>query len=318
MSSRKCFVYCNECAGYIIHDSEESHDHSDVGSDSCSIYCNKCKHVVTHAKFNGHKFEHCLVNNKHDDHHDDCEEDCDLETTLISVRDPTSNIYINSPPVVNLTGWTDQVCDVLDSFDNESGVYVAPCAGDYEVSLVVNFRTAFPISLDTPPLDVNPTSVYEPDNDPFSRVPRIELYDVCTGDPILGSQVPVVHSIIIIPSPITGDPPIEVEIRSLLGAGQVVINGVVPLCQCQQVGIRFVLNGLEFPIPPPIPVSIPAIDLSPPGSSTTLSIKKLRDIPKHCETDQCLNRENLCPTKKDPCAKYYGNDFHHDHYHCDN
>ena len=290
MGSRKCFVYCNDCAGYVVHDNTEPKQWEGKKSESCSIYCNKCKHIITHPKSREDnddcsfvkKSEYCDDDDHHDDHDDNSKEKCTLAETLVSVRDPTSDIFVTSPQTVDLTGWSDLVIDAKDSFDNESGIYTALCDGDYEISLVVNYRTAFPITLDTP-LDVGPSSVDEPDNDPFNRVPRIELYDVCTCRVIVASQFPTVHSIVTCPCPITGEAPVEIELRSILGAGEVIINTVVPLEACQRIRFRVVLNGLEFPVPSPIPPNFPAISLSAPGSSTTASFKKLRDTPDDCD-----------------------------------
>ena len=211
---------------------------------------------------------------------------CTLADTLISVRDPTSDVYANSPPNVDLTGWTDLIIDAKDSFENESGTYTVRCSGDYEISLVVNYRTAFPILLDVVPPDG--ARIGEPDNNPLTRVPRVELYDVFTDKPLIASQFPVVHIIAFCQSPITSEPPCEIEVRALLEAGQVIINTVVPLVCGQRIRFRVVQNGIEFPVILPIPISTPVIDLSPPANTTTLSIKKLRDAPiVTIVTDHC-------------------------------
>lgn len=206
-----------------------------------------------------------------------CPKTCSLAETLISVRDPTTDIFANSAQNIDLTGWTDLIIDARDTFDNETGTYTVRCPGDFEVSLVVNYRTAFPLILDVAPQDGS--RIGEPDNNPLTRVPRIELYDVATDRALIASQFPVVHILCFIPSPITDDPAIEIDCRAVLEAGQVIINAVLPLVCGQRLRFRVVQNGLDYPVPLPVPISTPVIDLSAPGSTTTASFKKLRDPP---------------------------------------
>ena len=315
MGSRKCFVYCNDCAGFVIHDNTEPKQWEGKKSESCTIYCNKCRHILVHPKSDGRSNECCFAEkNKYDNDENSvskekgkCKDNkCNLADTLVSIRDPTSNIFVTSTEFINLVGWSDLVVDVNNSFDNKNGIYTVLCDGDYEVSLVVNYSTAFPITLDTPPY----TKSYdgnEIDNSFFNRVPHIELYDVCTGKVLLASQFPVVHSIITCPCPITGEPPVEIELRSLLGSGAVIINGVLSLQKCQKLRFRAVLNGLEFPVPAPIPPNIPAISLSAPDSSTTASFKKLRDTPKVCYKNNDYSDNNTDSNNNDSNNNSYEN-----------
>lgn len=194
--------------------------------------------------------------------------------SLISVRDPTTDIFATSPPLVDLIGWTDLIIDARDSFDNLTGTYTAHCAGDYEIETVINYRTAFPIVLDT---GVMAASVLEPDT---SGIPKIELYDVATGRVLAATQFPVTDIIVPIPCcSSSSEPPIEIEIKTIVAAAFIVIDVVLSLLAGQRIRLRYNSNGLILPLPLPIPIGTPVIDLSPPGTSTTLSIKKLRNSP---------------------------------------
>ncbi|XWV25724.1 hypothetical protein QJ857_gp0051 [Tupanvirus soda lake] len=201
--------------------------------------------------------------------------------TLISVKNPESQLIIPEAPVVgtistaavvgeavDLTGWTDIVPDALNAFDNATGTYTAPETGDYEVSLVVNYETSVP-------LNVTPT---------LNDVPIIELYDVDTGNHIVGSQFPTINIVVTIPPFSSGEPPIDVAVVTIIAKAQVIINAVIPLVAGQRIRFRAVTNGLVYnpsiaaqQIIPPFP---PRIDFSPEnGSDTTLYIYKLRNSP---------------------------------------
>lgn len=329
MSSRKCFVYCNDCNGYITHDNTEHKPWNGKSCDKRSVYCGSCKTVVDYNKHDyqndkkccdeNNYYQNIVKNNYDDDHHNDkhndnhhdnhrdnhyenrfkckpilkCKpikcrpvchqpcppihENCGLAETLISVRDPTTDIFATSPQFVDLTGWTDNVIDARDSFDNFTGTYTARCAGDYEVDLVLNYRTSFPVTVDTGFLGgAGITAVNQPDP---TAIPRIELYDVATGRVLAASQFPTDDVIIPVPAPSTGEPPIDIEVKTIVGAAAVVIDVVVPLVAGQRIRLRFNYNGLILPVPLPVPISTPVFDLSAPGSSTDLSIKKIRNTP---------------------------------------
>lgn len=276
MRPKQCFVYCNSCNSHISHYrndpwSRKSSHSCDNNEKDCEPECSpcppKCKPVCPPV---------CppICPPK-------CKSSCSMAETLVSVRDTESDIFVNSASLVDLVNWTDLIIDARESFDNRTGIYTALCSGDYEVSLVVNFRTAFPICLDVAPFNGG-ARVEDPDIDPLTAVPRIELYDICTNEPIVASQFPTVNLSVCIPQDGTEEPCTQANIRALLQTGQVVINTVVPLCECQRVRFRVALSGnivncLPFPIP--IPPTTPIIDLSPPGSTTTATFKKLRDTP---------------------------------------
>jgi len=202
--------------------------------------------------------------------------------TLISVKNPDSLLIIPEAPTtagavnaadivgeaVDLTGWTDIVPDALNAFDNATGTYTVPETGDYQVELAVNYETSVP-------LNVSPT---------LNDVPIIEMYDVATGNHIVGSQFPTISIIVTIPPFSSGELPIDVAVVTIIAKAQVIINGVFPLVAGQRVRFRAVTNGLVYnptiaaqQIIPPFP---PRIDFSPEnGADTTLAIYKLRNSP---------------------------------------
>jgi len=198
--------------------------------------------------------------------------------TLVSVKNPDTELIIPEEPTtannataivgeaVDLVKWTPIVPDALNSFNNLTGTFVAPEAGDYFLDLVVNFRTSVSIPVD-PSLD---------------NVPYIEIYDVDTDAHILASSFPTINIIVPIPPMSTGELPVDVPVAAILGTGQVIISAVVPLLAGQRIRVRAVTNGLIYFPPlnglqiPPLP---PRIDLSPPGVDTTFAIYKFRNSP---------------------------------------
>ncbi len=192
--------------------------------------------------------------------------------TLISVKNPDTELVI---PVVlpgvaqqqlavvgeavDLAKWTDIVPDALGIFDNLTGTFTAPESGDYQIELTVNFKTSVPL-----PVSLN-----------LVDVPIVEVYDIDSGNHILSSFLPTVSLIVPVPPQSSGEVGVDVPVASILGAGQVIINAIVPLIAGQRIRIRAVTNGLIYPF---IGV-IPSIDFSPAGVDTTLAIYKYRNSP---------------------------------------
>jgi hypothetical protein len=196
----------------------------------------------------------------------------DFTNTLISVRNPGTVLVIPEDPTllakalvgvsVDFTLWSDIITDVLNAFDNTTGTYTVPESGDYSVRLIVNYQASTAIA-------VSPT---------LDDVPSIIIYDVATTDPILASTLTAIVSIIPVPPPTTGDPPINVTVASLISKAVVTIDAVVSLVAGQQIRVCATTNGLTytppFELPPPPPASI---DFSPTGLDTTLTIVKVRN-----------------------------------------
>lgn len=210
-----------------------------------------------------------------------CKKRCPSETfprTDISVKNPTSVLEIPEEVTtrqlaplaftgvaVDLAGWTDIIIDVLDSFDNATGTYTAPEAGDYEVSLIVNYRTSVPL----------------PVNVILNNIPTIQIYDVNDPDErILASIFPTFNDVVVVPPPTTGDPPVEVPVTVINYQSQIIIDAIIPLNFGQQIRARAVTNGLTYNPPMVIPPPPPAeIIFDPEGVDTTFSIKKVRNTP---------------------------------------
>lgn len=199
----------------------------------------------------------------------------DFSRTLISVRNPGTQLIIPEEPTVllartlagpgvsvDLALWSDIITDVLGAFDNTTGTYTVPENGDYNIRLIVNYQASTAIS-------VSPT---------LDDVPSLIVYDVATTDPILASTLTAIVSIIPIPPPTTGDPPIDITVASLVSKAVVTIDAVVSLVAGQQIRVCATTNGLvytpPFELPPPPPASI---DFSPVGLDTTLTIVKVRN-----------------------------------------
>lgn len=213
----------------------------------------------------------------HHDHHDDREKErkncCGFAQTLVSVKNPDtiitvpgdviggSNIHAQAiVNVVPLTNWSDIIPHQPAIFNNATGIYTAIESGDYQIILTLNYKTSAPISVDTL----------------LTNVPTIEAYDVATDTRLAGSLFPTIH--IVIPPLASGDP--GTDVAFIQGAGQVIINVVVPLTVGQRVGIRAVSNGLIFEVFNALQLLTATIDLSPPGVDTTLAIFKIRNTPQ--------------------------------------
>jgi len=235
---------------------------------------------IPQAAESGHRRKHHDSCGKRRRHYDPRKCKNPLAATLISVRDPDAILFIpiieplaNNVSVklvgnhVNFLNWKDLVPDVLDSFDNINGIYTVPSTGDYQIELVVNFRTSvsFPVNID------------------YSNLPFVQIYDVDTDNGVQAASLPVDHTVILIPPLDSEEPPIEITITTILGIGQVIINGVYSLIEGQRLRVRAVSNGLTFtPIEPLSIAQLPGepfINFSPDGYDTTLAIYKLRNTP---------------------------------------
>jgi hypothetical protein len=207
-----------------------------------------------------------------------------FERTLVSVRNPETQLIIPEttpvpPPridanafaplfsvgiAVDLALWTDIITDQLGAFDNVTGTYTAPEAGDYRIDLIVNYQASTSIP-------VSPT---------LEDVPSIEIYDVTTGNAILGSTMTATVITVPVPPPTTGDPPIDVTVAALTAKAIVAINAIIALTAGQRIRARACSNGLTYTpptiLPPPPPASI---DFTPVNLDTTWTIVKLRNTP---------------------------------------
>ena len=275
---KRCFEYCNGCdgknSGWKIVELEPGQ------VDASSFDCSDFKQKKVYEPERDHNCDcvdikrDCFDKKKKcgcEKKNDNCCEKKNFVCTLISVKNPDTSLIIppdlngqlpNPNVSVDLTNWSDLAVDAIGAFDNQTGTYTVPCDGDYQIELVVNFKTSIQIPI-SPTLD---------------NVPTIEIYDVCTGQRILGSIFPTISIIVPIPPFTTGDPGTDVSVTSILSTGQVIIKAIVPLKACQHIRVRALTNGLTFDtilLPPPIA----SIDLSPTGVDTTLGIYKLRNSP---------------------------------------
>ena len=149
----------------------------------------------------------------------------------------------------------------MNIFDNNTGIYTVPCDGDYQIELVVNFKTNVPIP-------IIPTS---------DNIPQIQIYDLDASKSILSSNLSSVSFIVPISPTCSFEPTCEVSVTGLLSTGQVIIKAIVPLNCGQRIVVRATNSGLAYDsLDPQI---IASIDFSPPNVDTTLGIYKLRDTP---------------------------------------
>jgi hypothetical protein len=240
----------------------------------------KKKHCHKKKKCHCNKnFEKCCVGDKGDkgDKGEKGEKGNNHVCTLISVKDTTSVLLIPEAPIgltvpsivgpsVDLTNWTDIVPDVLDVFDNVSGTYTAPEDGDYVVAVVVNYET----------------SVFLPTDIGLTNVPTIEVYDVDTGNRILGSQLTAASIVIPIPPLSSGEPIIDVPLAFIVNRAVVTIDAVIPLVLGQRIRVRALTNGLVYSsivALQAITPNPPRIIFDPDGVDTTLTIYKIRNSP---------------------------------------
>nr|WBF70525.1 hypothetical protein [Megavirus caiporensis] len=241
----------------------------------------------------------CVRNHKHhesprthhNEDHDHCHEVFDpcnrnnsrnFQRTLISVINPTNSVLeipieftnafttraVNIQQVigntVNISGWSDTLPDILDAFDNTTGIYTAPENGDYEFNLILNFKTSVPLTV----------------NDAGTNVPIVEIYDVASGSTLAGGSIllPTSNIQITIPPIASGELPIEIEATNVLGSGQVVLTAIIPLVAGQQVRVRANSNGMVYnPIQEIIEPAF--IDFNPNSSASRLTIQKVRNTP---------------------------------------
>lgn len=208
--------------------------------------------------------------------------------TFVSVKNPRSVLLIPEiltgrfealveGPFVVLFGWDDIIIDAGNDFDNPTGIYTAPQDGDYEVTLVVNYETSVPLTVDFD----------------LANVPTIEIFDVETDLRILGSQFPTSSIIVQIPPISSEEFPIDVPVSFIMNKAQVVISAIIPLRAGQRIGARALTNGLVYIPPmsslrvvPPLP---PRIIFNPEGVDTTFTIRKLRNSPVVTITVDCNN-----------------------------
>lgn len=250
-----------------VHKNKKSNDHSKferelIPEKSCSCSCSNSK-----------SFSKTFICEKEDKHH---KPKRNFACLLVSVKNPDSDLII---PFTSLTGdapnsgdasvvlsrWaTDIVPDVMGVFDKITGIFTAPEDGDFQVTLIVNYRTTVALSLD--PSLVN--------------VPTIELFDVSTGERIVASQFPTLHIVVPIPPLSSGEIGTDVIVAAVIAVAQVIIDVIIPLRAGQTIAFRALSNGLTFnPFVPMATLSPARIIFDPQDADTTLTIEKVRNSP---------------------------------------
>ncbi|AEQ33341.1 hypothetical protein [Acanthamoeba polyphaga mimivirus] len=267
MSVRKrCVINdCSKNCGWKIVESDSEYVRSHKHHESPRSHCND-DHDHCHEVF-----DPCNRNNNRN-----------FQRTLISVINPTNSIleipieFTNTfaaraigvqqviGNTVNISGWSDTLPDILDAFDNTTGIYTAPENGDYEFNLILNFKTSVPLTV----------------NDAGTNIPIVEIYDVASGSTLAGGSIllPTSNIQITIPPIASGELPIEIEATNVLGSGQVVLTAIIPLVAGQQVRVRANSNGMVYnPIQEIIEPAF--IDFNPNNSASRLTIQKVRNTP---------------------------------------
>lgn len=260
--SRKRIDHCNDCAnkngsGWRI-----------VNVKDVTYRKERCEDVFKHKPRC-----QCGCQDKHDNRHDPCVPDecskTDKQLTIVSAVNPTSNLIIPEAgvlpvPVNNviLNGWTLTTPDLLNSFNPSTGVFTATESGDYEINLVLSFRSSASLSAAAN----------------LSNIPLVSIIDAATGLPLYGAVqgFPTTSSQVDVEVPVIPPIPISVTVTSVLGVGQVVLNLIVSLSAGQQVEILVSSNGLSH-IPSSFPIGPATFTFN---TGTSLIIKKVRNIPK--------------------------------------
>lgn len=233
-----------------------------------SDHCDQCKDVCDNIKILPPAY-HCLHYGKKK-----CLKLCKRKHTLISAKNPKTQLDIPAAEIcesenikvktVDLTDWTLTVGNA-SLFDPESGTYFVCEGGDYQIELVLNFETSVP-------LPISPL---------LENVPTLSVYDVDTGETILGSIFPSVTVDFVTSPPATDEPEICICQTTLARTGQVIIKAIVHLEAGQNIRFKVCSSGLTFC--PPASCSDgtdfpPAkIDFYPKCVDTTLGIYKLCD-----------------------------------------
>lgn len=223
-----------------------------------------------------------------------CTDNTNFDCTLVSVRNPTtplpipmaeemsgdmmsffqSQVQVNAYQSqvqqvdpnswVHLTGWTDNIVDIANLFNNETGIYTVPQSGDYRIILNVNYETTVPLHPDFS----------------LTNVPLVEVYNLSTGQThITGSALPTINTIITVPPISSEDPPIDVPITSVLNKASFMVESVVSLIAGQQIGVRASANGMVSQEQIVVPPMSPQIIFNPTGADTVLTIQKIRNTP---------------------------------------
>ncbi|AKI80359.1 hypothetical protein QJ850_gp340 [Acanthamoeba polyphaga mimivirus] len=260
--SRKRIDHCNDCAnksgsGWRI-----------VNVKDVTYRKERCEDVFKHEPRC-----RCGCQDKHHDRHDPCVPDecskTDKQLTIVSAVNPTSNLIIPEAgvlpvPVNNviLNGWTLTTPDLLNSFNPATGVFTATESGDFEINLVLSFKSSASLSAAAN----------------LSNVPLVSIIDAATGLPFYEAVqgFPTTSSLVDVEVPVVPPIPISVTVTSVLGVGQVVLNLIVSLSAGQQVEILVSSNGLSH-IPSSFPIGPATFTFN---TGTSLIIKKVRNIPK--------------------------------------
>lgn len=201
--------------------------------------------------------------------------------TFISVINPQTELLIPElmgsgfsmqhvvGTAVDLARWQRNLTvDAIGAFNLNTGTYVVPFDGDYEIDAVVSYECSVPMSTDMA----------------LAAVPYVELYDI--ADPtnhLISGHLPASSQIITIPPLTSGEFPIEVPTASIQSAGQVYLHGILTLRAGQQIRLRAVTGGLTYTAPlgfqavnPALP---PRIIFATAFSDTTLTIERCRNTP---------------------------------------
>lgn len=153
--------------------------------------------------------------------------------TILSARNP-SNLTGDVQPLVN---WTEDI-DNGNNFNPTTGIYTVPTNGIYEITLVVNFATTVTINIS-------------------NETPGFYIRQQSPGDVILArSGVSLVDITVL-----------AVNIRALVGRGQVIISNIFELIQGNEISTEADFAGLLG-----INITLSAVNYD-----TTIYIRKISD-----------------------------------------
>jgi hypothetical protein len=173
-----------------------------------------------------------------------------------------ANVTVDGENVqTTLVKWqTDNVPDLIGSFDKTTGVFTVAAAGEYSLRLVVNYINTFYVQVPTDDLEELP-------------IPYFEIYDVPSGNGLVASVFGINSTIATPPS--STSPGTSESYLNL--AGQVIIDTQLPFQAGAQFAVRACTNGLTYT--PPDGGDKPAtILLTAPYADTTLTVSKNRNL----------------------------------------
>ncbi|MEM0353962.1 MAG: hypothetical protein QXW79_00135 [Thermoplasmata archaeon] len=299
MSLHKSFLYCNNCSNYTTYGNTQTNDWD---GEKCSTYCVICKKNVKQYKcglYERKKYKKCFIKEFIDctrkrcvpveclprERLDPLKCGCTYPLTLVSVRDPTTDIYLNGPDRVILKDWKDTIVDVLDSFNNASGIYTTPNVEnslDIHVTAKITFRTTVPLHLEPTfsTLSDNKVSISAVNEKGTTDddIPRFILFDPDTNEIYDSSPMPVLEVVINVPLA-TDQVPEEVLIRTILKTGEVTLNTIIPRNTLKRLAIAWDRNNATIIPEGNFPNDRKIIDTSPARNATTLVIKADRTTP---------------------------------------